>query len=148
MAFLLPIIAKLNSSTNYIQALIIVPSRELAIQIEQIVRKMGSGFKINAVFGGRSGSKDKVELKHIELPGDMQRIMAREAEAEREKRGTIIKSEGEVIASQNLAKAAHIMAKTPGAMQLRTLQTINDIAPDPSQKFIFFPTEFAGMFKR
>jgi len=91
---------------------------------------------------------DKVELKHIELPSNMQRVMAREAEAEREKRGMIIKSEGEVVASQNLAKAATIMAKTPGALQLRTLQTINDIAPDPSQKFIFFPTEFTSMFKR
>lgn len=91
---------------------------------------------------------DRVELKHIELPSDMQRIMAREAEAEREKRGIIIKSEGEVIASENLSKAAHTLAKTPGAMQLRTLQTINDIAPDPSEKFIFFPTEFVDMFKK
>mgnify|MGYP002712073101 CR=1 FL=1 len=91
---------------------------------------------------------DKVELKHIELPGDMQRIMAREAEAEREKRGIIIKSEGEVTASKNLAQAAMMLHKSPGAMQLRTLQTINDISPDPSQKFIFFPTEFVDMFKK
>lgn len=91
---------------------------------------------------------DKVELKHIELPVDMKRIMAREAEAERERRGIIIKSEGEVQASQNLAKAAMLLHKSPGAMQLRTLQTINDISPDPSQKFIFFPTEFMGMFRK
>ena len=89
---------------------------------------------------------ERVELKHIELPGDMQRIMAREAEAEREKRGIIIKSEGEVIAAKNLAHAAQIMAATPGAMQLRTLQTINDISSDPSQKFIFYPTEFVNLF--
>lgn len=91
---------------------------------------------------------ERVELKHIELPEDMKRIMAREAEAEREKRGIIIKSEGEIVAAQNLAKASMILAKSPGAMNLRTLQTINDISPDPSQKFIFFPTEFIDMFKK
>lgn len=90
---------------------------------------------------------DRVELKHIELPEDMKRIMAREAEAEREKRGIIIKSQGEIEAAENLSQAAVIMAKNPGAMTLRTLQTLNDISPDPSQKFIFFPTEFMEMFK-
>ncbi len=86
---------------------------------------------------------ERVELKHIELPEDMKRIMAREAEAEREKRGTIIKSEGEIIAAKNLAQAAHTMSSHPGAMQLRTLQTINDISPDPSNKFIIFPYGFS-----
>ncbi len=64
LAFLLPIIANLNSTIKNIQVLILVPSRELAIQIEQVIREMGSGYKANAVYGGRSGSKDKVELKH------------------------------------------------------------------------------------
>lgn len=91
---------------------------------------------------------ERVELKHIELPEDMKRIMAREAEAEREKRGIIIKSEGEVTASKNLAQAAMVLSKYPGAMQLRTLQTINDISSDPSQKFIFFPAELTDMFKK
>ncbi len=91
---------------------------------------------------------ERVELKHIELPEDMKRIMAREAEAEREKRGIIIKSLGEVTASHNLAQAAMVLAKYPGAMQLRTLQTINDISSDPSAKFIFYPTEFASLFKK
>lgn len=91
---------------------------------------------------------DKVELKHIELPNDMKRIMAREAEAEREKRGIIIKSQGEVEASQNLAKAASLLAKFPGSMQLRTLQTINDISSDPSQKFIFFPVELLSALQK
>jgi regulator of protease activity HflC (stomatin/prohibitin superfamily) len=77
----------------------------------------------------------------------MQRIMAREAEAEREKRGIIIKSEGEVTASKNLAQAASILAKYPGSMQLRTLQTINDISSDPSAKFIFYPTDLGKIFK-
>jgi regulator of protease activity HflC (stomatin/prohibitin superfamily) len=90
---------------------------------------------------------ERVELKHIELPQDMQRIMAREAEAEREKRGIIIKSEGEVTASHNLAKAAMVLAKYPGAMQLRTLQTINDISSDPSAKFIFYPPDLGKIFK-
>ena len=91
---------------------------------------------------------ERVELKHIELPENMKRIMAREAEAEREKRGIIIKSEGEVIAAQNLSKAAKTLGINRGAMQLRTLQTINDIASDPSQKFIFFPAELTDFFKK
>lgn len=64
LAFLLPIIADLDPILDEIQALIIVPARELAIQIEQVIREMGSGFKTNAVYGGRPGSKDRTELKH------------------------------------------------------------------------------------
>src|SRR5690606_11554627 len=65
LAFLLPIIKNLNIDNPEVQALIVVPTRELAIQIEQVVRNMGSGFKVNAVYGGRAKSKDKIELKHI-----------------------------------------------------------------------------------
>ena len=65
LAFLLPILKELNPENPDIQALIVVPTRELAIQIEQVIRNMGSGFKVNAVYGGRSKSKDKIELKHI-----------------------------------------------------------------------------------
>ncbi|CAZ98421.1 DEAD/DEAH box helicase [Zobellia galactanivorans] len=64
LAFLLPLIDSLDPECTEIQALILVPSRELAIQIEQVVRDMGSGFKVNAVYGGRPISKDKIELKH------------------------------------------------------------------------------------
>ena len=64
VAFLLPIIQHLDPDCNEVQAMILVPSRELAIQIEQVMRKMGSGYKVNAVYGGRAGSKDKLELKH------------------------------------------------------------------------------------
>jgi len=64
LAFLLPIIAELDINCPEIQVLIVVPSRELAIQIEQVIREMGSGFKANAVYGGRAGSKDKSEIKH------------------------------------------------------------------------------------
>jgi superfamily II DNA/RNA helicase len=62
LAFLLPIIESLNTDQNHVQVLILVPSRELAIQIEQVLREMGSGFKVNAVYGGRSGSGDKILL--------------------------------------------------------------------------------------
>ncbi len=64
LAFLLPIINNLDVTCKEIQALILVPSRELAIQIEQVIRNMGSGYKVNAVYGGRPISKDKIELKH------------------------------------------------------------------------------------
>ena len=64
LAFLLPIIKWLDPDCTAVQALILVPSRELAIQIEQVVRQMGSGYKVNAVYGGRPMSKDKIEIKH------------------------------------------------------------------------------------
>ncbi len=64
LAFLLPIIASLDADCNEVQVLILVPSRELAIQIEQVIREMGCGYKTNAVYGGRAGSKDKIDLKH------------------------------------------------------------------------------------
>lgn len=65
LAFLLPLIETLDAESTEIQILIIVPSRELAQQIEQVARNMGSGFKVNAVYGGRAGSQDKLDLKHL-----------------------------------------------------------------------------------
>ena len=64
LAFLLPLLERLDSRNNETQVLILVPTRELAIQIEQVFRDMGTGYKINAVYGGRSGSKEKIELMH------------------------------------------------------------------------------------
>lgn len=64
LAFLLPLIEKLDANCAEIQILILVPSRELAQQIEQVARKMGSGFKVNSVYGGRAGALDKIDLKH------------------------------------------------------------------------------------
>ena len=64
LAFLLPIIKQLDPDCSEVQVLILVPSRELAIQIEQVIRQMGSGYKVNAVYGGRPMSKDKIEIKH------------------------------------------------------------------------------------
>jgi regulator of protease activity HflC (stomatin/prohibitin superfamily) len=78
-----------------------------------------------------------VELKDIELPESMVRTMAKQAEAEREKRATIINSEGELMASQNLAEAATKLAKSPGALHLRTLNSINDISSDASNTIVF-----------
>jgi len=78
-----------------------------------------------------------VELKDIKVPESMIRTMAKQAEAEREKKATIIASEGEVIAAVNLAKAARTMAEVPGALHLRTLNSINDISSDQSNTIIF-----------
>ena len=64
LAFSLPLLKTLISDSKEVQALILVPSRELAIQIEQVIRSMGSGYKVNAVYGGRPMSKDKIEIKH------------------------------------------------------------------------------------
>lgn len=64
LAFVLPLLSLLDPTIHEVQALILVPSRELAIQIEQVIRAMGSGYKVNAVYGGRPISKDKIELKH------------------------------------------------------------------------------------
>lgn len=80
---------------------------------------------------------NSVELKDIILPENMKRTMAKQAEAERERRATIINSEGEVIAAENLAKAADLMASKPGALHLRTLNSINDISSDQSNTVVF-----------
>ncbi len=80
---------------------------------------------------------ETVELKDIELPETMVRTMAKQAEAERERRATIISSEGEVSAAQNLAEAAKLMATSPGALHLRTLNSINDISSDQSNTIVF-----------
>ncbi len=78
----------------------------------------------------------EIKLQDIDMPEDLKRIMSRQASSEREKRATIIKSEGDAIAATNLAKAANIMAKTQGAMQLRTLQSIDSLGPSPSNTVI------------
>ena len=83
VAFLLPIIEGLDNAVEEIQVLILVPSRELAIQIEQVIRKMGAGLKVNAVYGGTSGSRDKMDLKHrpailIGTPGRVAAHLSRE----------------------------------------------------------------------
>ena len=64
LAFLIPVIEQLDSNNNAVQAIIIAPSRELVLQIEQVARNMGSGYKINAFYGGRNFSKDRQDLNH------------------------------------------------------------------------------------
>lgn len=91
---------------------------------------------------------ENVELKDVSLPEEMKRVIARVAEAEREKQAVITKAEGEVEASENLAKAASLMSKTPGAMHLRTLSTLSDISGDKSNTIIFaLPVEVLKSFE-
>ena len=80
---------------------------------------------------------ENVELKDIALPEEMKRVIAKVAEAEREKAAVITKAQGEVEASNNLAKAARIMNGAPGALHLRTLSTLNDLSSDQSNTVIF-----------
>lgn len=80
---------------------------------------------------------ESVELKDIVLPQDLKRTMAKEAEAERERRAVIIKAEGEVSASNNLSIAAKKLSESPGALHLRTLQAINDLSSDQSNTTIW-----------
>lgn len=90
---------------------------------------------------------ENVELKDIKLPDEMQRVIAKIAEAEREKQAVITKSLGEKEAADNLAAAANVMASSPGALHLRTLSTINDISSDQSNTIIFaIPIEVLNAF--
>ncbi|MBI5412130.1 slipin family protein [Candidatus Peregrinibacteria bacterium] len=84
-----------------------------------------------------------VEIKDIELPENMQRAMAKQAEAEREKRAKIIAAEGELLASQKLAETADVMAEHPIALQLRNLQTMAEISVEKNSTIIF-PAQFMG----
>lgn len=90
---------------------------------------------------------DSVRLQDIEMPEDLKRVMSRQASAEREKRATIIKAEGDKLASVNLAEAADIMFKNPGAMQLRTLQSIDGLGTSNSNTVVLFPVEFVETLK-
>jgi len=88
-----------------------------------------------------------VELKHVDLPTEMQRAMAKQAEAERERRAKIIHAEGEFQASEKLAKAAEIIGRQPAALQLRYLQTLTDVAAENNSTLVFpLPIEFLKAF--
>lgn len=90
---------------------------------------------------------ENVELKDISLPEEMKRVIAKAAEAEREKTAVITKAKGEVEAAENLAKAAELMSSTPGALHLRTLATLNDLSSDQSNTIIFaVPVEVLRAF--
>ena len=91
---------------------------------------------------------ENVELKDVSLPEEMKRVIAKVAEAEREKAAVITKAAGEVEASSNLAKAAEVMNKTPGTLHLRTLATLNDLSSDQSNTVIFaLPVEVLRAFE-
>jgi hypothetical protein len=87
-----------------------------------------------------------VVREEIELPAEMKRAMAKQAEAERERRAMIINSQGELAAAENLMRAADLLSRHRGALHLRTLQTIRDIAADPSEKIILvLPESLSGL---
>lgn len=112
---------------------------QIAEKIREVVDKETDawGLKVN-----------NVELKDVSLPGDMERTIAKQAEAEREKRAVIINSEGELAAAQNMASAARILSEVPGALHLRTLQSINDISSDESNTIVFgVPLEVLKSFE-
>jgi len=113
---------------------ILTERAEIADEIKQLVDKETDEWGIDIT---------AIKVQDIELPMDMKRAMARQAEAEREKRATIIKSEGEVTASTNLRKAADMLGRAPGALHLRTLETLTDIASDQSNTLVVpLPMEF------
>ncbi|MCA9384653.1 MAG: slipin family protein [Candidatus Magasanikbacteria bacterium] len=111
-----------------------------------------ASIRIRELVASHSGSwgieVQSVELKDISLPEDMQRTIAKQAEAERERRAVIINSEGEIAAAENLRKASEILAANPGALHLRTLNSINDISSDQSNTVIFaVPLEVLRAFE-
>lgn len=111
---------------------------KLAERIKEIVDKETDAWGLKV---------SNVELKDVSLPGDMERTIAKQAEAEREKRAVIINSEGELAASEKLAQAARVLAAVPGALHLRTLQSINDISSDHSNTVVFtVPLEILKSF--
>lgn len=113
---------------------------EISNQIKSIVDKQTDPWGIDV---------EMVKLQNIELPHDMKRAMAREAEAERERRANIISADGEKQASQTLAEAAQILANAPAAVQLRTLNTLERISTEQSQKtLVLFPTELLDALKK
>ncbi len=111
---------------------------EISAQIREIVDAQTDKWGIDI---------ESVKLQNIELPADMKRAMAKQAEAERERRAAIISAEGEKSAAAAVAEAAHMLAQTPGGMNIRTLQTLEKISADPSQKtVILLPTDLTEKF--
>ena len=91
---------------------------------------------------------DSIRLQDIELPEDLKRMMSRQASAEREKRATITKAEGDKLAAVSLAEAATIMERSPVTLQLRTLQTIDGLGTSPSNTVIMFPVEVVAYLRK
>lgn len=96
-------------------------------EIEKVIEKEAKNWGLEVT---------AIKLQDVEVPEDLKRMMSRQASAEREKRATITKAEGDKLAAFNLAEAARTMAASPGAMQLRTLQTIDGLGPSPSNTVV------------
>jgi hypothetical protein len=107
---------------------------ELLAELEQIQEQIEK--LVGAVARGWGLEVDGLRLQDIDMPADLKKMMARQASAEREKRATITKAEGDKLAAVNLAEAAATMLASPGAMQLRTLQTIDGLGPQPSNTVV------------
>ncbi len=114
-----------NSEMDFV----LTERERIADSIKEIVDAETSGWGVDV---------EAIKIQEVELPAEMKRAMAKQAEAERERRAMIIASQGELSASENLAQAAETLARSSGALHLRTLQTIRDIAADPSEKIILF----------
>jgi len=107
---------------------------KISEEIKKIVDEATKSWGINVT---------DIKIQDLELPADMKRVMAKQAESERERRAVIIRAEGEFSASQKLAEAAGVLSGIPGGIAMRTLQTIEKINPDPSKTVIFaLPVEF------
>lgn len=112
---------------------------EVSLQIKQIVDAETDKWGIDV---------ENVKVQNIELPQDMKRAMAKQAEAERERRAVIINAEGEKAAAQQVAEAAEMLSKMPGGIAIRTLQTLEKISVEPSQKTVFvLPTDIVDIVK-
>lgn len=113
---------------------------QISDEIKKIVDDASRNWGINIV---------DIKIQDIELPADMKRVMAKQAESERERRAVIIRTSGEFEAAEKLAQAAQRLSETPGALSLRTLATIEKLNPDPSKTVIFaLPVEVLEGIKR
>jgi regulator of protease activity HflC (stomatin/prohibitin superfamily) len=114
---------------------------ELLSEREQIQTRIGAIVEAQVQEWGMH--IDSIRLQDIELPEDLKRMMSRQASAEREKRATITKADGDRLAAQSLAAAAEIMEANPIALELRTLQSIDGLGASPSNTVILFPLELS-----
>lgn len=122
-----------NSEMDFV----LTEREQIAMDIKEIVDSETNGWGVDV---------ESIKIQEVELPAEMKRAMARQAEAERERRAVIIASQGELSASENLRRAAENLSKSSGALHLRTLQTIRDIAADPSEKIVLFmPSDLTGV---
>jgi regulator of protease activity HflC (stomatin/prohibitin superfamily) len=119
---------------------VLTEREQIAESIKTIVDAETSGWGVDV---------EAIKIQEVELPAEMKRAMAKQAEAERERRAMIIASQGELTASENLRNAAETLSKSPGALHLRTLQTIRDIASDPSEKIVLFvPSDLGDVARK